>query len=146
MAMELSGVDYFFQPWYAGSMGTIAQEEGEGEGEGEGDGLDLRENEAELCSSHMLHLDHTGETPFWINGGIYEIKDEPGLGYARMTHYWAGNNSEVRLIQPNWYWQGRTGCLREKGILPIADEMKKTIEMIEEEAKLVDRMIRDLDL
>jgi alpha 1,3-mannosyltransferase len=139
VAMELSSTEYFFQPWYAGSMGTI------GKGTDQPPDLDLATSEVEICGTHMLHLDHLGQTPFWINGGVYEHKENPETGYAEMTHYWVGETAEIRLTQPRWYWvNGNTGCLRETGVKVIPENIKRNIDRIEEEAKRVDEMIRNL--
>jgi len=138
LAMELSSAEYFFQPWYAGSMGTIGKDPNPEE-------LDLATTEVEICGTHMLHLDHLGQTPFWINGGVYEHKENPETGYAQMTHYWVGETAEIRLTQPRWYWvNGNTGCLREKGVKVIPANIKHNIDRIQEEAKRVDEMIRNL--
>ncbi|EXJ83263.1 hypothetical protein A1O1_06882 [Capronia coronata CBS 617.96] len=59
IAMELSRVEYFFQPWYAGAMGTITEEEEKPSSE-----LDFDADRVEICGTHMLHLDHSGKTPF----------------------------------------------------------------------------------
>lgn len=137
VAMELSSVEYFFQPWYAGTMGTI--------GKDQPPDLNLSTNAVEICGTHMLHLDHVGQTPFWINGGVYEHKDNTGAGYAEMTHYWVGETADIRLTQPQWYWvNGNVGCLRESGVKVIPDHVKQNIEKIKEEAKRVDDLIRNL--
>ncbi|KIV86684.1 hypothetical protein PV11_02281 [Exophiala sideris] len=139
VAMELSSVDYFFQPWYAGTMGTITKEDGQPES------MDLKSTKVEICGTHMLHLDHLGQTPFWINGGIYEHKEDPSTGYSTMTHYWVGETSDIRLTQPQWYWvNGNTGCLRETGVRVIPDHIRKNIEKIESEATRVDGLIRNM--
>jgi len=138
VAMELSSVDYFFQPWYAGTMGTITKEE-------QSQDLDLALNKVEICGTHMLHLDYLGQTPFWINGGIYEHKEDPSTGYSTLTHFWVGQTSEIRLTQPQWYWvNGNTGCLREKGVKVIPDVIMRNIATIQAEARRVDEMIRNL--
>ena len=137
VAMELSSVEYFFQPWYAGTMGTIGKDQPLD--------LDLSTTPVEICGTHMLHLDHAGQTPFWINGGVYEHKDIPNSGYAEMTHYWVGETADIRLTQPQWYWvNGNVGCLRESGIKVIPDHVKQNIDKIKEEAKRVDDLIRNL--
>jgi alpha 1,3-mannosyltransferase len=137
VAMELSSTEYFFQPWYAGSIGTIGKQRSPD--------LDLSTRAAEICGTHMLHLDHLGQTPFWINGGVYEHKASPESGYAEMTHYWVGKTADIRHTQPQWYWvKGNVGCLRESGIKVIPDHVKQNIEKIKEEARIVDEMIRDL--
>ncbi|KAI1615719.1 mannosyltransferase putative-domain-containing protein [Exophiala viscosa] len=139
VAMELSAVDYFFQPWYAGTMGTITKEDGQPEK------IDLKSTKVEICGTHMLHLDHLGQTPFWINGGIYEHKEDPSTGYSTMTHYWVGETSDIRLTQPQWYWvNGNTGCLRETGVRVIPDQIRRNIEKIENEATRIDELIRHM--
>ncbi|KAK5454172.1 hypothetical protein LTS15_006172 [Exophiala xenobiotica] len=134
VAMELSSVEYFFQPWYAGTMGTIPKDQQPD--------LDLSTTAVEICGTHMLHLDHFGQTPFWINGGVYEHKDNPDKVYAEMTHYWVGDTADIRLTQPHWYWvNGNVACLKETGIKVIPDHVKQNIEKIREEAKQIDEMI-----
>lgn len=56
--MELSGFTYAFEPWYAGSMGTISK------GNAKQADLYFSVAKVEICGTHMLHLDHLGETPF----------------------------------------------------------------------------------
>lgn len=138
IAMELSGVEYFFQPWYAGTMGTI---------EDSGDqksSLDLAHEAYEICGTHMLHLDHKGEKPFWINGGIYEHKDVLERGYMKMTHYWVGSTQDIRDTQPNWYWKGNVGCIREKKVKIVPQSTSENIAMIIEEGKRIDKLAEEL--
>jgi alpha 1,3-mannosyltransferase len=136
LAMELSGFEYAFQPWYAGTMGTVSDEGGQPAN------LD---SAVEICGTHMLHLDHSGRTPFWINGGIYEHKDSPKKGYARMTHYWVGNTSSIRLTQPQWYWvKGNVACLKETGVKVLPETTKIAVQKNEEQALEVDDMIEKL--
>ena len=139
VAMELSSAQYSFQPWYAGSMGTISL------AEEQSPDLDLATNEVEICGTHMLHLDHRGQTPFWINGGVYEHKDNMEAGFAKMTHYWVGDTADIRLTQPTWYWvNGNVGCLKEKGVKAIPESIMENIKKIQEEARRVDQMVRHL--
>jgi alpha 1,3-mannosyltransferase len=134
VAMELSSADYHFQPWYAGTIGHVTDEIEPG--------ADLMENEYEICGTHMLHLDHVGQAPFWFNGGIYENKGHTDAGYTTLTHYWVGETDEIRHSQPNWYWvDGNIGCLREKGIKVLYAPMLSTIEAIKEQATRVDDLI-----
>jgi len=139
VAMELAGFEYTFQPWYAGTMGTISEEGDEG-------GVNL-EDPTEICGTHMLHLDYHGETPFWINGGVYEHKGEREKGYARMTHYWVGNTSSIRETQPNWYWHaGNVACLKETGVKVLPDVVHENALKNNEQAAQVDDTIKKLKL
>ncbi|KAL2199458.1 mannosyltransferase putative-domain-containing protein [Corynascus similis CBS 632.67] len=138
LAMELSGFQYSFQPWYTGTIGTIS------EGATEQPDLHLSVEKLEICGTHVLHLDHLGQTPFWINSGVYEDKNKPDDGYAKMTHYWGGNPSTNRLTQPQWYWKGNIACLKEVGVKVLPDQIKATVNGIQEAAIEVDQMIRHL--
>lgn len=138
LAMELCGFDYSFQPMYAGTVGTVTMV---------GDQPPSLESEVEICGKHMLHLDYTGQIPFWMNGGIYEDKGAPEKGFAKMSHYWVGNTSEIRLTQPNWYWHaGNVACLKEKGVKELSEESKDNVKRTWEEAQKVDEMIRNIDV
>lgn len=137
IAMELGSVEYFFQPWYAGTMGTITIDEAK---QLPAD-LDIAADKVEICGTHMLHLDHSGTTPFWINGGIYDDKKNVGNGLAQMTHYWVGETFDIRLTQPQhqWYWRpGSVSCLRETGVKEIPEDIRRTIDRIKIEAREVD--------
>jgi hypothetical protein len=139
--MELSNVEYFFQPWYAGTLGTISKEDGPGQQQQSES--DLADKKVEICGTHMLHLDHSGETLLWINGGIYENKGTPGKGFANMTHYWVGDTHDIRLTQPEhqWYWHaGSVPCVRETGVKEVPGDVRGVIERIKIEAKEVDEM------
>ncbi|EXJ77070.1 hypothetical protein A1O3_10228 [Capronia epimyces CBS 606.96] len=130
VAAELSSVEYFFQPWYAGTMGTITTAEGEGQDQPP----DLAVDKVE------------------INGGIYEDKSKVDKGFAQMTHYWVGEieaeTANIRLTgltstqpQHQWYWRpGSVSCLRETGVKVIPDDIQRTIERIEKEAGRVDEL------
>lgn len=137
LAMELSGLDYFFQPWYAGNVGTISQQQPQG---GEAD--PPATEEVQICGSHMLHLDRLGETPFWTNGGLYAHKAQPELGYAEMTHYMAGGLGGVR---PEWSFPNPdNACLNGTGARPLPEEIKATVRRLRDEASTVDEMIKRL--
>ncbi|KAB5583226.1 mannosyltransferase putative-domain-containing protein [Coniochaeta sp. 2T2.1] len=138
LAMELSGFEYAFQPWYAGTMGTVSGKSGQPP--------DL-DSAVEICGTHMPHLDYLGQTPFWINGGIYEHKDSPESErrYADMTHYWVGNTSSIRLTQPSWYWvNGNVACLKETGVKIIPEATNIVAQQNREQALEVDEMIKNL--
>ncbi|KAB5580194.1 mannosyltransferase putative-domain-containing protein [Coniochaeta sp. 2T2.1] len=136
VAMELTGFDYAFQPWYAGTMGTLSDGE-------DGKQPDNLGEAVEICGTHMLHLDYKGETPFWVNGGIYEHKGKKTSGYARMTHYWVGNTTEIRLTQPNWYWhEGNVACLKETGVKALPESTLIAVQGNNEQALEVDEMIK----
>lgn len=131
IAMELSSTEYFFEPLYAGSMGKISGEFPP----------DPDQNKVELCGTHMLHMDHLGTTPFWINGGVYRHKSQPENGYAELTHYWAGNVDAKS--KPQWWWiEGNVACLSEKGIRALDPSMRKTVDDILREATSIDEKIR----
>ena len=134
LAMELSGAPYAFESRYVGSIGVVNSEQD----------LDLKVEEAVLCGKHILHLDPTGRVPFWINGGIYVDKTNPGSGYANFTHYWAGVGGG-RESKPQWWWTtGNVACLREKGIETLSKEMVRIVTRIHEEAFSVDDEIRSV--
>ncbi|KAG9774472.1 hypothetical protein KCU88_g5424, partial [Aureobasidium melanogenum] len=155
IAMELSGVEYSFDPWYAGAIGEITDREDWDEGDRQrASGLGRQEKEEsvvlpepeKLCSDHMLHLDHSGQAPFWFNGGMYRDKRTDTLELARMTHYWVGNSSDIRLTQPEsgWFWlNGVIACLLERNIMVLPEDVKRVVERIEKEAKRVDELAVD---
>lgn len=131
LAMELSGFDYFFQPWYAGNIGTVPDMTAE-----QVQGL----AKVKVCGSHMLHMDQLGETPFWTNGGIYSHKNKPAAGYAEMTHYLVGGLTGLR---PRWSFPDvDVACLEGTGVRPLPEEIKMTVRRIREEAITVDQMIK----
>jgi len=145
IAMELSNVEYYFESLYAGSMGTSskklpASKEQKTE-ESETKEPKTKEPEAaELCSTHMLHMDPTGAIPFWLNGGIYQHKDMPDKGYANLTHFWAGNLDNS--TKAKWWWaDGNVACFKEKGVKLIDPVMKEIINKMIGEAGKVDKEI-----
>lgn len=137
LAMELSGFEYFFHPWYAGTVGKANVE-----------GLRVNRNgsfteDVEICGKHMLHLGHSGTTPFWLNGGIYEDKDDLSKGYAEMTHFWVHDYKTQQQLNTGWYWiENNIGCIKEKGVRALSDDMKMKLERMQMEAKRVDGIIR----
>lgn len=141
LAMELSGFDYFFQPWYAGNIGTIPTETAEKQ-QSEEDLDHLAVDEVlQICGTHMLHLDHLGETPFWFNGGVYDHKGHPDRGFAELTHYLVGDIGGPR---PQWSFPGDRSCLRGTGVKALPDEIRTAVQRIREEASMVDEMIKGL--
>lgn len=65
LAAELSNTPYYFQPEYAGLIGTLEHTDGTA-------------STSTMCSAHILHMDHTGETPFWFNVGLLLNKSLEG--------------------------------------------------------------------
>ncbi|KAH8904857.1 hypothetical protein BR93DRAFT_929127 [Coniochaeta sp. PMI_546] len=131
LAMELSGSEYYFQPWYAGMIGTIPDAEA---------GFNFTSDRVEVCGRHMVHLDHLGE-PFWINGGVYDNKDQPERGYAELTHYLVGSPDGER---PEWYPNNNLACLKGTGVRALPDQMRTNLQRIREEASKVDKIISSL--
>jgi hypothetical protein len=131
LAMELSGFDYFFQPWYAGMLGTITEGQTY---------TDLAKDKVEVCGRHMVHLDHSG-MPLWINAGVYDNKDHPDRGYAKLTHYLTGNVTGER---PDWQSRGGLTCLKGRGVRSLPDDVASNLRRIIEEASAIDKMIKDL--
>lgn len=132
IAFELSGVPYTFDKLYAGSIGSVNW------------ASDLyQELEAvELCSKHMLHMDESGDIPFWLNGGIYENKNKPELGYANLTHYWIDNGPRSEVAGAQWWWtEEDVACVREKGVNNIRDEIRATLLKTVDEASVLDKNI-----
>ncbi|KAB5566706.1 mannosyltransferase putative-domain-containing protein [Coniochaeta sp. 2T2.1] len=126
---------------FYGTMGTVSDKSGR-----PGQPPDL-DSAVEICGTHMLHLDYLGQTPFWINGGIYEHKDSPEneRRYADMTHYWVGNTSSIRLTQPSWYWvNGNVACLKETGVKVLPEATMIVAQKNREQALEVDEMIKNL--
>lgn len=125
IAMELSGVEYAFESWYAGNTGFVSAD------------VDPGDN-VQLCSLHMLHMDRSRKTPFWINGGIYERKSEPQNGFAKISHYWAGDG------RPKWNWSTSMGCVNTTGVKPLPSGVRKALDLTQVEAAEIDRLVIDL--
>lgn len=133
LAMELAGLDYYFQPWYAGMVGTITEDQPTS---------DLAKDHVEVCGRHMVHLDHLGE-PFWLNGGIYDNKDHPAGGNAVLTHYLVpGRNSEL----PEWYPDMDRGlaCIKGVGAKLLPYQIVSNVQRIGDAASELDRIINEL--
>ncbi|GAM90507.1 hypothetical protein ANO11243_085510 [Dothideomycetidae sp. 11243] len=139
IAMELCGAPYSFPPWYAGTMGK-ANLNAE---EGATTVTDFKEGDAvEICGKHMLHVDHTGENPFWFNGGIYEDKGDPDNGYATLTHWWMQSEKELEKA-PSWWWvKGNWACLKEPGVHHVSDRDRHVLNQVVDEAQKVDAQIK----
>ncbi|KAJ9148816.1 hypothetical protein NKR19_g5860 [Coniochaeta hoffmannii] len=133
LAMELAGFEYYFQPWYAGMLGTITDGEA---------GRDLARENVEVCGRHMVHLDHLG-VPFWFNGGVYDNKDHPEGGYAELSHYLVGN---LTGEMPQWYPNMDRGvaCMNGVGAKPLPEEIKRNVQRMDEEAARVAEEIKKL--
>lgn len=112
-------------------------------------------NKTELCGTHMLHLDATGSTPFWFNGGIYENKDNPtGQGYARLTHFWMplplplpSEATPLPSEPPHrWYWTSKTRtCVQEHDVRELPSEILRVVADLVELARSVDESLRMLN-
>lgn len=127
IAMELSGVEYAFERWYAGNTGFFSKD------------VDP-EDRVNICGLHMVHMSHSGETPFWINGGIYEKKNHPGEGFANISHYWEGEE------RPKWYFNGEALCVNTTGVKPVPPRVRRDIDFMQIHAAEVDRLIEDSGL
>jgi alpha 1,3-mannosyltransferase len=133
VAMELANVEYFFQPWYAGSIGKLNSDQTPE--------FDPSTTEVEICGKHMLHLDHTGQEPFWFNGGIYQDKGSPEQGFGELTHFWSG----IHDMQPHWYWaEGNFACVKEKNVTLVPEHIMRNLNQTREQALEIDEMIRAL--
>ncbi|KAF2666135.1 hypothetical protein BT63DRAFT_50522 [Microthyrium microscopicum] len=132
IAMELANVEYFFQPWYAGSIGNIGQQSTD---------YDSATTDIIICGKHMLHLDSLGQKPFWFNGGIYDNKDSPEQGFGAMTHFWTG----IKDAPPQWYWvpQG-FACVKEKNINLLSEQDKKNLDLTRQQVLEIDAEIKAL--
>lgn len=132
LAMELAGLDYYFQPWYAGMVGTITAGQPVSE---------LAKDNTEVCGRHMVHLDHLGE-PLWLNGGIYDDKAHPEGGNAELTHYLVGSQTDEL---PQWYPDMDRGvaCIKGVGVKPLPEQIKLNIQRISREAIELDKIINN---
>lgn len=124
LAPELMGVDYYFQPWYAGQLGVTATHVPGEEG---------KPNKLKLCSRQMLHMDASGKLPFWANGGLYYDKAEPTRGFASWTHWWIGRPGKMG----SWGWENdpynsQWGCLTETAgdVHRMSPEMTRKVELM----------------
>lgn len=133
LAMELAGVEYYFQPWYAGMLGTITEGQ---------PFADLARDNVEICGRHMVHLDHLGE-PFWLNGGVYDNKDHPEGGNANLTYYLVGDPKGAR---PVWYPDLNRGvaCVNGVGAKPLSEQIKDNVQKMSHEASMIDKVIKGL--
>ena len=91
-----------------------------------------------MCGKHMLHADHTGQKPFWFNGGIYENKRDPARGFAKLTHYWL-QPEPLADRPPHWSWQnGDEACVKERGTHVLSQQDVEVLAKIMAEAKKID--------
>ena len=113
LAMELSDTTYYFQPEYAGLIGTINFADGDS-------------TTSEICSSHILHMDHTGNAPFWFNGGLLLNRALDGMELANLTHFIAGGTA--MSDQPTWKYNGNEyWCAEGKPIITLTKNKSDVI-------------------
>ncbi|KAH9893668.1 mannosyltransferase putative-domain-containing protein [Xylariomycetidae sp. FL2044] len=123
IAPELAGIDYYFEPLYAGSISTA-------KGSG-ADGV-----WSQICSIHILHVDHTGADPFWFNGGLYRNKNFKNNGFMNPRHWWKGHTG--RDGNGNVEWKGNEPCVTASGVEELS---KQQVELI---GKMV-KVAQDVD-
>lgn len=121
LAAELSNTPYYFQPTYAGLVGVL--ESG---------------SKSTICSSHILHMDHTGGAPFWFNGGILLNKALDGKKFGVFTHFVTGG--ATMADQPAWRYNGNEyWCAEGKPAMSLEDKMfQNVLDQILQEAKKVE--------
>lgn len=134
LAMELCGAPYAFPSYYAGSMGVAILNGNDGitpDTFKDGD-------KVEMCGKHMLHVDPSGQQPFWFNGGIYEDKDNPYSRYAVLTHWWMQPEKTLEKA-PAWMWKsGNWACVTERGTHSISAHDQRVLEQIKDQARRID--------
>jgi len=121
LAAELSDTPYYFQSTYAGLVGVL--EPG---------------SKSTICSSHILHMDHTGNSPFWFNGGILLNKALDGRKFGVFTHFITGG--ATMADQPAWRYNGNEyWCAEGKPAISLEDKsFQNVLEQILQEAKKVE--------
>jgi hypothetical protein len=124
LACELSNTPYYFQPDYAGSIGTLEPAQG-------------NPATSKICSAHILHMDHTGEMPFWFNGGLLLNKALPGNDLVTLTHYITGGATWAD--QPAWRYNGNEyWCAEGKPATALTHtKMEVVVDQIMQEARMV---------
>lgn len=123
LAAELSSTPYYFQPDYAGIVGTTTTAEGSPAPQ-------------KICSSHIAHMDHLGQSLLWFNGGLRLNKAHANNNtFATLTHLMTAGTSMAH--QPLWHYDGdEVWCAEGRPALSI--EGKEVLEQIIEEARKVD--------
>lgn len=70
LATELSNTPYYFQQEYAGLTRILKPA-----------------SMSKICSTHILHMDYTGEMPLWFNSGLLLNKTSEGEELGTFTHF-----------------------------------------------------------
>lgn len=66
---ELSNMPYYLQPEYVGLIGILEPT-----------------STSKICSAHILHMDHSGDMPFWFNSGVL-LNMALGEELGTFTHF-----------------------------------------------------------
>jgi alpha 1,3-mannosyltransferase len=104
LATELTNTSYYFQPEYAGLIGTLEPT-----------------STSKICSAHILHMDRTGETPFWFNGGVLLNKALEGEELGTFTHFITGG--ATMSDQPAWRYDGNEyWCAEGKPAIALTEK------------------------
>ncbi|MCJ1385607.1 hypothetical protein MMC17_008730 [Xylographa soralifera] len=128
LAMVLSNTSYYFQPEYAGLIGTIDSTAG-------------TSITSKICSAHILHMDRTGDTPFWFNGGLLLNKALNGMELANLTHFITGGTN--MSDQPAWRYDGNEyWCTEGKPAIALSEKkMDAVLGKILQEARKVEEVL-----
>lgn len=130
LAAELSSTPYYFQADYAGVIGIPESKTARGE-----------TRSAKICSSHIAHMDSSGEKPLWLNGGLRlnkALKDNKSL--ASLTHFMTAGNTMPE--QPVWRYDnddvwcasGREAfSINDRGLDDVVQESLRQAEMLDKE-------------
>jgi len=118
LAAELSNTPYYFQPEYAGLIGILETT-----------------STSKICSTHILHMDHTGVTPFWFNGGLLLNKALEGEELGTFTHFIPGG--ATMSDQPTWTYNGNEyWCAEGKPAIALTErKMDGVLSQILQEAR-----------
>ena len=124
LACELSKTPYYFQPDYAGIIGTLELAPG-------------NTPASKICSAHILHMDHTGDMPFWFNGGLLLNKALAGNDLVTLTHYITGGVTWPE--QPAWRYNGNEyWCAEGKPATALTQKkLEVVVDQIMQEARMV---------
>jgi len=125
LACELSNTPYYFEPDYAGLIGTV-------------ESASASTPATKMCSAHILHMDHTGDMPFWFNGGLPLNKALAGNDLVTLTHYVHGGATWAE--QPTWRYDGNEyWCAEGKPATALAPKkLDIVVKLILEEARTVE--------
>ena len=95
-----------------------------------------RPSPMQICSTHMLHLDHLGR-PFWFNGSLRKNKNakKDNLQMETFTHAILGS---ANATDDSWRFSAGPPCLRKGQILLLEGAEKATIEAVVDEARRAD--------